>query len=278
MNVNDLDESVPGSVIPDTWKNKTAGQIQEQLRNSHLHDSLVKDGHLAKIESWLNWKNWTIDQLQTQLNLDKGKAVRQKLRAQFPDAVKKLEILIGPGGPLEELTESSSSNWDIRKLKIPAQLAVTSVGKQTRGYKTYAPDDENHYSITLNDLKESVTLYVQAEDFYPAPKEIQAGPAAAVYPAGSRNRRAGVQVFPAPGQPGAAQGRAAFKEHPGTVADRPEQSVRGAVRVQRQVDRDLGAGTETRRFHPPAARALRRKMAKCPRLPSPSPRTANRSR
>ena len=48
-------------------------------------------------------------------------------------------------------------NWNIRQLKLPAQIAVTHVGKQTRGYRSFPRGDDNRYFVSLNELKESVT-------------------------------------------------------------------------------------------------------------------------
>jgi hypothetical protein len=171
MSLDDLDPSVPTARIPESWKGKTSGDIRADLKNDHVRKMLAEAGVLHKVEDWLNWKTWTIDQLQEQLETDINKVVRQKLRAEHPEALNKLEALIGEH--LEKLAAAPASNWDIRKLTVPAKVLVTAVGKQTRTDSSIVKHtDLNQYYVSLGEYKENVNLTVRAEDFYTLPKEI----------------------------------------------------------------------------------------------------------
>jgi hypothetical protein len=172
MNINDLDSAVPAGLIPAAWNGKTSGQITKILADPNLRKLLDKAGVLEHFEDWLNWKTWSIDQLQAQL--EKGE-VKRKLEGNAN--LDKFNALIGEGGKLDQLSQNPSSNWDIRKLDpLPAHVHVNFSGKQTRSYSSFGRQEGNRYYVSLKDLKESVRLSLYAEDFFAPSKDIELVP------------------------------------------------------------------------------------------------------
>jgi hypothetical protein len=173
MDLADLDPSVPTTMVSDDWTGMSREQVSRRV-------TLIKDvmdlkggpseeesQHLKKIEDWLNWRTWTVDQLESQYDDNK---VRQKLRAEYPDAVTAIEDL---KAKLGELSQDPATNWNIRKLKVDFSLAAVYLGKNTRNTASFQPQKGNRYQVSLGkELKESVRLYLEAEDFYPSPLDV----------------------------------------------------------------------------------------------------------
>src|SRR5262249_11808566 len=82
MNVADLDPSVPPIAIPERWNGLTAGEVKQLLeRDGVTAEALESIKARVHVDDWLNWRTWTVDELQAQLNKPEVRSILEDKQA-----------------------------------------------------------------------------------------------------------------------------------------------------------------------------------------------------
>jgi hypothetical protein len=186
IDLDDLEPSIPGGLVPAAWQLQTSGQIRKHLaeakaaaaqskspvdakkpvdndtaRKAEVYEVLERAGALPALERLLDWHEWTVDKLYQQ---HANKAVRQALKEQHPAADAALEQIFAG---LAELADSPNMSRTLRQLKAPSFVQAFFRGKSSKGSPPpVKKEDFNKYPIPLRDLKESARVTVRAEDYY----------------------------------------------------------------------------------------------------------------
>jgi hypothetical protein len=171
IDLDDLDPTVPAGVLPTDLQGKTSGAIRKELAQPHRHAIVEQAGAAAAAERLLDWRTWTVDKIDLQL---KRPAVRSALRADGLDAsYKALQDVLTQ---LAKLADTPRMSRTLRQLEIPSQVVVYYRGKTTKSSNSYERQEDNKYTVSINDLKESVRFTVLGEDYYTPYKEITLWP------------------------------------------------------------------------------------------------------
>jgi hypothetical protein len=185
IDLDDLDPSVPGGIVPQSWQLQTSGQIRKHLadakaasderkrlaadkqpvdndvaRRAEVYDVLERSDALPALEKLLDWTNWSVDKLYQQHLRDD---VRQAMKAQHADSEAALEAIFRG---LAELADSTNMSRTLRQLTAPAVVQAFFRGKSSKSSAPVKKEDFNKYTIPLRDLKESGRVTVRGEDFY----------------------------------------------------------------------------------------------------------------
>ncbi len=169
IDLDDLDVSVPAGVLPANLQGKTAGQVREAILDPTIQGNIAVQGAEKAVADLLDWKQWTVDKLQLQLE---NREVRHAL-PEYP----KMETIFKQLG---ELARSPSMSRRLRKLTLPDQVEVYYRGETTKSSAPGGRPVDNKFSIGLNDLKESVRFRVRGEDYYTPTKQITLVPPPAI--------------------------------------------------------------------------------------------------
>jgi hypothetical protein len=161
IDLDDLDEKVPGNVLPSGWQGMTSGFIRGELQKPELRESIRRAGAAIAVEAMLDWHTWTVDKIMVQERIGD---VRRALRQELPEAHKALEAVLER---LDELGRSATMERQFRKLDVPDDVEFFYWGKTTK--ITEGPDanrsKDSDYYFPLGGLKESVRFTVRAADF-----------------------------------------------------------------------------------------------------------------
>src|SRR5262249_44693117 len=121
---------------------------------------------LQAVDDLLNWKTWTVDRIELQLN---NGPVRQAMRDGHEPAYSALEKVFGELG---ELADSPGMRGTLRQLPIPKRVTAHRRGKNTKSSSPCEKQENNKYSFSLNDLKESVSFTFTGDEYSTPPKQI----------------------------------------------------------------------------------------------------------
>ncbi len=167
IDLDDLETSAPGGILPADWQNKTAGEIRKDLENkAYVKNAIASARAEAAVRDLLDWRSWRVDKVFLQRDKDD---VRKAMRNEFAQALHALEDI---KTRLEELAGSARMTRRLRKLEIPDKVHVWYRGKTTKSDFEHEALPDQKYAIGLNELKESVRFTVQGGDYYTPYKKI----------------------------------------------------------------------------------------------------------
>jgi hypothetical protein len=185
---------------------KSSGEIRAHLQQPAVRKKTVDRGAEAMLESWLDWKQWTVDKIALQrenIALRDPMVVQPALAAstvalmgsplggqgallavqgQFPGRIENLveyEPVETVFNKLEELAESPAMSRTLRKLVVPGMVEVNFRGEESGSNATYKKEDGNKFSVSLEPLKDSKVFKFRArgENYFTPPKTITLVPA-----------------------------------------------------------------------------------------------------
>ncbi len=188
IDMDDLDPSVPAGVIPPEWgwHGKTAGHIRADLKRPAVKTALTTGRGaevkaLAAVEKLLDWRTWTVDQLERQLRGRDRAEVQEALKAGHKAAYQALQARdTGVLWQLAELADSPRMRGTLRKLQAPELVTVHRRGKLSKSSSPASKQSGNKYSFSLNELKESVTFTVAGDEYTTPARAITLVPPPAV--------------------------------------------------------------------------------------------------
>lgn len=196
VDFDDLPASVPTALVPSSWQGKTSGEIQAELAFGAYRDAFKRAGaeplaeelfgllyfngrlgvegqRLRALEldtdvaALLDWQHWTIDRLDLQAR-DRA-PVRQALRQQHLEAYGALEKLFADLGAL---ADSARLSRRLRHLEAPQRVMAYFRGDNAKITKELVDKVDNKYTVSLDELKESVRFRVRGDDYYTPVKKI----------------------------------------------------------------------------------------------------------
>jgi hypothetical protein len=159
---DDLDFPLATTVLPAAWRGKPARFLRRQLEDAQLVQRLQAAGALEPLRRWLDWHTWSLDQLERQLMPAEKTDVRQPMRRQYPQAVRRWEDLFAY---LNDLAEQPTMELHLRRLETPEVVFFTYRGQTTKGQTPHKQEEGNKYLIGLGELKESVRFTVRGGDY-----------------------------------------------------------------------------------------------------------------
>jgi hypothetical protein len=177
IDLDDLDERLPATVLPPRWQGLTSGGIRQDLAKPAVQAVLADAGATEAVHDLLNWKTWTLDKIALQHNHGE---VRRRLR-DFPQVNAALEAVFAR---VDELAQTASMERRLRKLQVPDDEAIQFVywGKKTKN--STGPDvgrtKDNNFYFNLAELKESVRFTIRASDYSTPAKYINLVPPPAI--------------------------------------------------------------------------------------------------
>ena len=77
VDLDDLDPSIPGGILPPYWQGKTVAEVRQELTHPALAYQIKKANAGKAVQEILDWRLWTVDKIQLQEN--KG-PIRRSLR------------------------------------------------------------------------------------------------------------------------------------------------------------------------------------------------------
>jgi hypothetical protein len=163
IDLDDLDERLPASVLPSRWQGLTSGAIREDLAKPGVQAALANASALDAVRDLLNWKTWSLDKIALQHN---NGEVRRRLRIDFPQINQTLEKVFAQ---VDELAQTASMERRLRKLQVPTDEDIQFVywGKKIKN--STGPDvgrtKDNNFYFNLAELKESVRFTIRASDY-----------------------------------------------------------------------------------------------------------------
>jgi hypothetical protein len=161
IDLDDLDPAVPAGVLPADWQGKTSGVLRKELAQPAARAAVDRAGAGAAVERLFDWHTWTIDRIELQLE---RKEVRDALRADGHEAA--YDALVNMLTELATLADTPRMSRKLRQLVIPRSISVNYRGKTTKSTNSHDVQEDQKYTISLADLKESVRFTVQGEDYY----------------------------------------------------------------------------------------------------------------
>ncbi len=211
IDLDDLDSKVSLDRMPKGWQGKSAGFIHEarQKKDPEIADLNAAFG--PYLDRLLDWRTWTMDRLEQQLNEYDGKVARaleiDEVLADLVLAASTVGLLGSNGGQepvlaasaliperfpgkvpqkgsyealrqifkkLEKLAAQGGMSRTLRMLPIPERVYVSFRGQTTKSEEPvhWRADNGNKFAISTSELKESVRFTVQAEDYYTPSKKI----------------------------------------------------------------------------------------------------------
>ena len=171
IDLDDLDASVPGGVLPASWQDSTADDVRKKAKDDLVQRNIEQANAGPAVNKLLDWKEWTVDRIALQMKKDpvvkNTPPVSVYLRE--IDAYSALEAVF------DRLGDMADSPWmsrTLRRLSVPATVTVIARGESMVVSTPLEQPVDNKFAYDLNDLKESSRLRIRAEDYYTPAKRI----------------------------------------------------------------------------------------------------------
>ncbi|MBX9677985.1 MAG: hypothetical protein K2X38_04415 [Gemmataceae bacterium] len=168
IDLDELDRSIPNGVLPAGWHGKTSGEIREAIaKDERIRQEITQAKANAAVESMLDWKQWTVDRLELQMDdVRVLQELSEKEAAEFRLVLEQLA----------DVTSQTSMSRSIRKLEIPKEVHSVFRGEQTKSETTTKMSSDNKFILPLKDLTESSTFHVRGNDAFTPTRSIVLAP------------------------------------------------------------------------------------------------------
>jgi hypothetical protein len=138
---------------PEGWRALTWIDLTDELLGSPLPAVAIPP----------SWQDWTVDQIEMQLDRPDAEAA---LPGETAAALRRVLA------QLHERAASAGMSRRLRELVIPANVEVRYKGKTSRSEQTLPPGTNREYSGSVAHLRESLRFTVRGEDYFTPPKSI----------------------------------------------------------------------------------------------------------
>ena len=166
LDVDDLEPNLVAALFVGETPSRKSGELRAHLSKEAMQKKIAERGAENEVARWLDWQEWSMDQIGQQMEETE---VRTELRE-----VADYDALDEIFKQLKEKAAAPSMSRTLRKLVIPAEVAVTFRGEETGYNDVFKKHDGNKYVVPLDALKDSTNFKFRArgEDFYTQPKMI----------------------------------------------------------------------------------------------------------
>jgi hypothetical protein len=167
IDLDDLDPEVPHGAIPPewNWQMQSSGFLRGELAKPKIQKDLDGEGQgkarntqtRDKLYELLNWRNWTVDKIEMQLEYkppagSKVEAPAAVMKRTDPAAYEAFQKILSR---LQEMQAAPSMGRTLRGLRKPAQVTVERITETGSGTSPTLELPFRKFGWNLDDLKES---------------------------------------------------------------------------------------------------------------------------